>query len=389
MRRDSTKPDPFPYLANRRGTNSLKWSRNTDADSLPMWIADMDFRCADPIVHALQKRTDHAVFGYAAPTQESTDAVIHWLQTRHNFSIQPEWIVWLPGLVPALFVMCRGFAKENESVLSFTPIYPPFMDAPVRSNRKLLTCPLGTENGRYKMDFEQLSRTVTPETRVLLLCNPHNPTGRVWNREELTQIAEFCLERKIVLCSDEIHCDLILDKNLKHTPTATLSAEIAHNTVTLMSPAKTFNLPGLNCGFAIIPNPTLRRTFTKNALGAIPHINALGHIACHAAYAKGGPWLEEVLTYLRENGRILYEAVNNDIPGLSMNLPEATYLAWIDIRTLNLGDPVAFFSEAGVIPTEGAAFGEPGFVRLNFACSREHLLTAIERIKKAVKETAT
>ena len=191
-----------------------------------------------------------------------------------------------------------------------------------------------------------------------------------------------------MLCSDEIHCDLILDADTQHIPTATLSPEIAGNTVTLMSPAKTFNLPGLNCGFAIISDPALRRTFKNHTHPALPDVNALGYIACEAAFTQGGPWLEQVLDYLRQNRRILYDAVNTDIPGLSMGLPEATYLAWIDARKLNLPDPGAFFERSGISTINGAAFGEPGFVRLNFACSRKDLLFAIERMKKAVKEIA-
>jgi cystathionine beta-lyase len=385
---DKTEND-FPYLADRHGTNSLKWSRRANADTLPMWVADMDFRCAEPIIEALHQRVAHGVFGYAVPTEQDSSAVIQWLTSRYGWTIRGEWIVWVPGLVPALHSLCRAFAAENEQVLTLTPIYPPFMSVPVHANRTLLRCPLARKNGRYAMDMEQLAQTVTPDTRLLLLCSPHNPIGQVWTRDELQSIAAFCLQRNIVLCSDEIHCDLILDAGTRHLPTATLSPEIAGNTITLMSPAKTFNLPGLNCGFAIISDPSLRRTFKDHVHPALPDVNALGTIACEAAFTQGGRWLEQVLDYLRDNRRILYDAVNDDIPGLSMGLPEATYLAWIDTRKLNLPDPGSFFEQAGVSVINGAVFGEPGFVRLNFACSREHLLLAIERIQKAVKEAAS
>lgn len=380
--------DAFGYLADRRGSDSLKWARCGESDMLPMWVADMDYQCAEPIIAALHNRIDHGVFGYAAPRPSVTDAAIGWLRSRHDWPIQPEWIVWLPGLVPALHACCRAFAKDHQQVLTFTPIYPPFMAAPVRSDRELVTCLLSNENGRYKMDMDRLADCVTDQTRLLLLCSPHNPVGRVWERDELRQIAEFCLERNIVLCSDEIHCDLILDANLKHIPTATLSPEIAANTVTLMSPAKTFNLPGLNCGFAIIPNPQLRSTFKKAAYDVIPHVNALGYVACEAALTKGLPWLEQVLDYLRINRDILFNAINA-ADGLSMGPVEATYLAWIDVSKLNLPKPSTFFEQAGLTVMNGETFGQSGFIRMNFACSREHLLLAIDRIQEAVQRLDT
>jgi cystathionine beta-lyase len=351
-----------------------------------MWVADMDFKCADPILEALHRRVDHGVFGYAVPTGGATEAVVGWLKSRYNWQVQPEWIVWVPGLVSAIYALCRGFVERDENVLTFSPIYPPFMTAPVQSRRKLLKCPLSFRNGRYMMDMDRLTQTVTADTRLLLLCSPHNPVGQVWGRDELRQIAEFCLERRIVLCSDEIHCDLILDTPLKHVPTATLSTEIAANTITLMSPAKTFNIPGLNCGFAIISEPHLRSTFIKAAYDAIPRINALGYVACEAALTQGTPWLEAVLAYLRTNRDILDRAINEEIDGLSMGHVEATYLAWIDARPLNVPDTGAFFEQAGIRVINGAAFDLPGFVRINFACSREHLLLAIDRIKNSVKQ---
>ena len=378
--------DQFPYLVDRRGSNSLKWAGYQDSDVLPMWVADMDFKCAPAILEALHKRVDHGVFGYAVPTAGPVDAVVGWLKSRYGWQVQREWIVWVPGLVSAIYALCRGFVERDENVLTFTPIYPPFMTAPVQSRRKLVACPLSFRDGRYMMDMERLAQTVTADTKLMLLCSPHNPVGRVWDRDELSRVAQFCLERNIVLCSDEIHCDLILDATLKHIPTATLSPQIDANTITLMSPAKTFNLPGLNCGFAIISDPQLRSTFKKAAEGATPHVNALGYVACEAAFAEGTPWLEAVLAYLRTNRDILERAINEEIDGLSMGHVEATYLAWIDVRRLNVPDAGAFFEQAGIRVINGAAFDLPGFVRMNFACSREHLLLAIDRIKKAVQQ---
>ena len=387
MNNQTMTDDPFPYLADRRGSDSLKWHRCSGTGNLPMWVADMDFKCAEPILEALRGRVDHGVFGYAVPPAGIENVVMDWLNSRYGWAIEPDWIVWVPGLVSALHVCCRAFVGRRQNVLTFTPIYPPFMAAPVQSHRGLVKCPLIRRDGRYEMDMDLLAETVTEDTRLLLLCSPHNPVGRVWNRDELMQIAEFCLQRNIVLCSDEIHCDLILKPDLRHIPTATLSPEIAANTITLMSPAKTFNLPGLNCGFAVISNPQLRSTFKKAAYDTIPHVNALGYTACKAAFTQGGPWLEEVLAYLRTNHDILFNAINHEIEGLSMGPVDATYLAWVDTRALNLSEkPSTFFERAQVTVMNGQAFGESGFVRINFACSREHLLWAVDRIKEAVKQ---
>ena len=372
-----------PLSVDRSSSDSLKWSRHKDSDILPMWVADMDFRSAEPIIEALHERVTHGVFGYGVAGDETNKAVVEWLKKRHHWEIHPEWIVWTPGLVSALNVVCRAFAKHNEEVFTFIPVYPPFLSAPGLSNRSLLTCPLKNTNGIYTIDFEKLESVVTEKTKVLLFCSPHNPVGKVWEKETLLKLAAFCLNRNILLCSDEIHCDLVLDTRLKHTPTATLDQDIAANTITLMSPAKTFNLPGLNCGFAVIPNPALRQAYTDAACDIVPHVNVLGYAACRAAYTQGVDWLNNVLDYLSENHRILYDAINR-IDGLSMAPVEATYLAWIDVRKLNLPDPATFFKKAGVALMNGAEFGQPGFVRLNFACSRQNLLLAIERIKTAV-----
>lgn len=383
MTPDADSRKPFAWLADRCGSDSLKWAKYPDATILPMWVADMDYRCAPPILEALHTRVDHGVFGYAAAAGETTDAVVQWLRTRHGWAIDPEWIVWVPGLVPALHAVSRAFAQADEDILTFTPIYPPFMSAPQHAGRKILTCPLVHQDGYYTIDFEALTAAVSNRTKVLLLCSPHNPVGRVWKREELLKLAEFCLEHKILICSDEIHCDLVLDTNARHIPTATLSNEIADNTVTLMSAAKTFNLPGLNCGFSIISNPQLRKRFKASTTDAIPHVNVMGYVACRAAFTRGLPWLEEVLEYLRENHRLLHHAVNEGMNGLSMGHVEATFLAWIDTRKLDLSNPADFFKQAGIAVLDGKAFGQPGFIRMNFACSREHLQSAIERMKKA------
>jgi cystathionine beta-lyase len=374
----------FNACPDRNDTDSLKWSRYRGKDILPMWVADMDFVCAAPVLDALRRRIDHGVFGYALARPADYDAVIGWLQTRHNWNIRREWLVWLPGLVPALNVACRAFADPDEEVLTFTPVYPPFLTAPNLSDRRLLTCPLARDNGRYTFDLDALSKTVTPQTRLLLLCSPHNPVGRVWTHDELLAVADFCLKRGIVLCSDEIHCDLVLDTNCRHIPPATLSPEIAANTATLMSPANTFTLPGLNCGFAVIPDESLRRRFLRAAQGILPHVNIMGYTACRAAFNEAGQWQQELIVYLRDNHDCLCESINA-LPGLKMSPAQATYLAWIDAAELNLEHPAKWFEAAGVGVSGGKEFDGPGFVRLNFGCPRSTLKEALRRIKTALE----
>ena len=314
----------FDACPDRTDTDSLKWSRYRGRDVLPMWVADMDCVCAEPILDALRRRVEHGVFGYAVARPADTDAVIDWLQNRHNWAIRREWLVWLPGLVPALNVACRAFADPDQDVATFTPIYPPFLSAPVFSDRRLLTCPLTRHSGHYTFDLDALAKTVTPQTRLLLLCSPHNPVGRLWTQDELLAVADFCLQRNIVLCSDEIHCDLVLDENRRHIPTATLSPEIADNTITLMSPAKTFNLPGLNCGFAVIASEQLRRRFVHAARGILPHVNAMGYTACRRVQrmrpmAANSSLISRQLIFMRPHqrpARPLRLARRGDLSGL-------------------------------------------------------------------------
>ena len=373
----------FKSFPNRIDTDSLKWSRYRGKDILPMWVADMDFVAAGPIIEALERRVRHEVFGYAIARPADYEAVIHWVHQQHGWTIPKEWIVWLPGLVPALNVACRAFTEPGQEVLSVTPVYPPFLSGPVLSGRKIATCPLARENGRYRFDLEAMAQTVTPETRLMLLCSPHNPVGRVWTRTELEAVSQFCLERNIIICSDEIHCDLVLDENCQHIPTAMLSSEIAEQTITLMSPAKTFNLPGLNCGVAIIPNEGLRRSFMHAAQGILPHVNIMGYTACRAALTRCKDWHRELIATLRENSRYLYESINA-MPGLSMGPVEATYLAWIDTRELKTDNAVKWFEQAGVGVSDGADFDGAGFIRLNFGCPKSLLENAVGRIRTAL-----
>jgi len=372
----------FDRHIDRTHTHSLKWDLYKGRDVIPMWVADMDFASPPAVLQALRQRVEHGILGYTLASRALNEAVAERTKTLYNWTIKPEWIVWLPGLVVGLNLVCRSLGREGDEVITFTPIYPPFLSAPELSRRALVRVPLIKEDTHYAFDLDRLAASITDRSQVLLLCSPHNPVGRAFSAEELRQVAEICVERDIVVCSDEIHCDLILDPK-EHVSTASLDETIQAHTITLMSPSKTFNLPGLNCAFAIIPNPTLRRRLKAVRQGIVPHVNALGYEAVLAAYQHGEPWRQALLDYLRKN-RDLVEETLATLPGLSLNHVEATYLAWIDARELGVPNAHSFFEKAGVGLSDGREFDDRGFVRLNFGCPRETLNRALERISQSI-----
>lgn len=373
----------FDKIIERRGTSSLKWDRFKDADIIPMWVADMDFQAPEPVRKALQERIEHGIYGYSMPTEKLNQTVVNKLKQLYDWLIEPSWLVWLPGLVVGLNIVSR-FVRDDEELITFVPAYPPFLDAPAYAKRKLKIVPLLFENNRYSFDLKGFDKSISTQTKLFILCNPHNPTGRVFDRDELQAVANICLKNDIMICSDEVHCELILCEK-KHIPIATLNKEIHDRTITLMSPAKTFNLAGLNCGFAVIPDRSIRKRFIHIMRGIAPScINALGFTAAQAAYSECEDWRSSLLKYLANNKNIVYGFINNRIPLLSMADVEATYLAWIDTRKLNVSDPVSFFEKAGVGLSDGREFGSAGFVRLNFGCPRKILMQGLERMKSAV-----
>lgn len=373
----------FDTLIDRSTSASLKWDKYKGRDIIPLWVADMDFRSPQEVVQALHARVDHGVFGYTLPPETLTTAVISHLQQEYGWTIQQKWLVWLPGLVCGLNVACRAVGNAGDEVLVCTPNYPPFMSAPVLSGRSLLTVPLKREGSRWAMDLEALERAITPRTRLFLLCNPHNPVGRVWTQAELSGLADLAERHDLIICSDEIHADLVLDTEKRHLPLAMLAPEIARRTITLHAPSKTFNIPGLGCSFAVISDPALRTSFQRAMDGIVPHVNLLGYAATEAAYRFGQPWRQQLLAYLRGNRDLVLQAVA-DMPGLSMTPVEATYLAWIDTRSAGMDTPEKFFEQAGVGLSGGAAFGLPGFARLNFGCPRSLLAEALQRMQRAL-----
>ena len=373
----------FDSAIDRHHTASLKWERYRNQDIIPLWVADMDFRSPPAVIDALNKRIDHGVFGYGIAPTGLIEVVCDMLFKRYAWQIEPHWLVWLPGLVSGLNVSCRAVGQEHDGVMTLVPIYPPFLTAPGNSKREIITVPLKTGKERWEIDFTLLEQSITEKTRLLLFCNPHNPAGRVFNRQELVELVSLCSKYDIIICSDEIHCDLILDSDKEHVATATISPEASDRTITLMAPSKTFNIPGLGCSFAIISNESLRNKFLQAMAGIVPEVNILGFSAAEAAYRDGWEWHGALLDYLRENRNLVEQEIGS-INGLAMNHVEATYLAWIDARSIDARFPARYFEKAGVGLFEGSAFGSPGFMRLNFGCPRPLLQEALKRIRKAV-----
>ena len=374
----------FDTAIERRGTSSLKWDRYRGRDVIPLWVADMDFRSPPAVVAALRERVEHGVFGYTLVPQELVDTVIAMLASDYGWTVEPEWLVWLPGLVTGLNLACRAVGGGGDEVVTMTPVYPPFMSAPVLSGRNLVTVPLAEDNGCWGIDFERLEAAITPRSRLLLLCNPHNPVGRVFTRQELTRLATLCAHHDLVICSDEIHAGIVLDEGLSHIPIASLDPDVARRTITLLAPSKTFNIPGLGCALAVIADSGLRRTFNSAMAGIVPHVNLLGFTAALAAYRDSRDWQQSLVSYLRGN-RDLTAAIVNSLPGLSLPHVEATYLAWIDTRQAGIDHAAQFFEAAGVGLSDGNEFAGPGFVRLNFGCRRALLEEALGRMKRAMQ----
>ncbi len=371
----------FDTPLERRGTDSVKWGKYAGRDILPLWVADMDFAAPPAVLAALHRRVEQGVFGYGQPWPALEAAVVDHLVARHDWAIEAEWIVWLPGLVSGLNIACRAV---DGAVLTATPVYPPFLSAPRHSGRTLRTVDLVQRDGRWQWDLAALAAASKADTRLFLLCHPHNPVGRCWQRDELQALADFAAERNLIVCSDEIHCGLILDADKRHIPFASLSADAARRSITLLAPSKTFNIPGLGCALAVIPDPALRRRFYHAMDGIVPHANVLGLAACEAAYRDCGDWLHKLIVYLAGNRDRVVAAVAA-LPGVAMSPAEATYLAWIDVRGLGLADPARHFETHGLGLSDGGDFGAAGWLRLNFGCPRATLDEALRRFAAACR----
>ncbi len=385
----------FNQLPSRRETESIKWNAYP-SDVLPMWVADMDFVSPEPVIQALHERVAHGVFGYPgsiSPSSHQAQDIRAILADRlmrlYHWKVEVDDICLIPGVVTGLNMATHALVPAGGGVLVQTPVYPPFLS--VAKNAGLLHQEMELTrqtDGSYVIDFDAFEAAIDSQTRLFILCNPHNPVGRVFRPDELQHMAEICLRRGIYICSDEIHCDLVYS-GYQHTPIAKLSPEIAENTITLMAPSKTYNLAGLEFSFAVVQNRELRQKLLQAGPGLVGWVNLMGLTAARAAYLSGQEWLDQLLPYLEDNRNELDEYVRRELPGIQLHKPEGTYLAWLDCRGLDLPEkPYDFFlKQAHVAFNDGATFGRggAGFIRLNFGCPRSMLLEALERVKAALE----
>lgn len=375
----------FDTIIARKGTGCIKFDRKPELD--PFWVADMDFVSAPVILDALHKRVDHGVFGYAQAHTGLLVAIGDYLQKRHHSILNTDHLIHLGGLVPALSLAARAFCDNDDELMTCTPVYPPFLGVHKDAGAKLITVDHVLVNDRWDFDWDAMEKTVSEKTKIFLLCNPQNSLGRVFSRDEVIQLAQFCVKHDLVLVSDEIHCDLIYDEvENPHFSALQLPAELAARSITLLSPSKTWNIAGLGYAFAIIPDDSIRRKFNAARGHTLAEINALSYYAAEVAYQHGEPWRQELISYLKGNRDELVRFINEECEGLSVRAPQATYLAWIDARKLDVKNPAEFFEkEAGLFLSDGAFFGWPGWVRFNFACPRARMMEGLEKMKKALQ----
>ncbi|MGD9932030.1 MAG: MalY/PatB family protein [Mangrovibacterium sp.] len=378
----------FDEQVPREGTNSLKYDARLNffgkEDVLPLWVADMDFKTPDFIIDAIKERLNHEILGYTFRPDSYYEAIVHWMKKRHGWTVEKEWISFSPGVVAGLTLAIETFSNPGDEVVVQPPVYFPFFDSVKSTGRELLENPLKLVDGRYTFDLDDLERKITPKTKLLLLCNPQNPGGMVWTKDELTALANLCLKYKILIISDEIHSDLIFEGH-KHIPLPTLSDEIAQNCVVCMAPSKTFNVAGLTTSFVIIPN---KRHFARyERTLRIPHLhmgNIFGTIALEAAYTHGADWVDQLIVYVEENYRFLEAWLKEHLPQVVPMKPEATYLAWLDFSALGMTDDElnSKLLEAGIGMNRGVQFGTggSGFMRINLGCTRAMLQQALERM---------
>jgi len=372
----------------RRGTGCIKFDRRPELD--PFWVADMDFASPPEILEALHRRIDHGIFGYPQAHPGLNEILLEHLLKRHGVEATLEEIVHLGGLVPALSLAGRAFCGAGEAVMTCTPVYPPFINVHRDAGAELITVDHVFLDDRWTFDWQAMAAAVTPRTKVFLLCNPQNPLGRVFSREEIERLAVFCEAHDLVLVSDEIHCDLIFDEGATpHVSALQLPPQLRNRAITLLAPSKTWNIAGLGYAFAVIPDESLRRRFTAARGHTLAEINALAFHAAEAAYRHGEPWRAQLLSYLSGNRDILAARINA-CPGLKMLPPQATYLAWIDARGTGIANPALHLEkEAGLFVSDGAFFGWPGFIRFNFGCPRARMIEAIDKITAVLSPQAS
>jgi len=372
----------FDALLDRRNSNSIKWDKYGDRDVLPLWVADMDFAIAPEIQQALSDRIKHPVFGYTSASDALYDALIDHLERDYNWSVSRDWIVWMPGVVAGLSACVRAFVPDGGRVMTNPPIYHHFFQVHDPEKHSLKKVPLICFEGRWTYDLKAMESLASEKIDMFMLCSPHNPTGTLFQESELQAVCEIARSCGAIVVSDEIHCGLVLPEQAPHVPTAIAADSYVDNIVTLMSASKTFNLAGLNCSYAIIPDAELRQKYISASVEAIPFVGTLAYTATEAAFTSAESWRQQLLNYLLGNYRYLQDEFAT-IDGMELQKLEATYLAWIDASGLSLNDTTGFFEQHGVGLSPGEQFGQPQFLRLNFACPRSILVEAVERIRKA------
>ena len=383
----------FDEPAGREVTDYIKYDRREETfgvkDIIPMWVADMDFNTPDFVVESLQKRLEHQIYGYSFRSSEYFQSMISWIKTRHNWTVEKEWISFSPGIVPALNFCTLAFTQPGDSIIVQPPVYFPFFSAAESHGRNLIYNRLTESEGKWDMDYNSLIAGIDSKTKMIIISNPHNPVGRVWTPEELNNLADICLKNNILIISDEIHCDLVLP-GFTHTPMASLSEKIAENTVTLIAPSKTFNLAGLSTSSVIIKNPVLRKSFNRIVDNLhVGNGNIFGNTASIAAYANGHKWLDALLDYIDNNIEFVKDYCGKMIPEIIPVQPEATYMIWLDCRRFGMSgkDLQNFFvHKAGVGMNEGSTFGPggEGFMRMNIGTTHQTVMKAMEQIERAV-----
>ena len=383
----------FDEPAGREGTDCIKYDRREETfgvkDIIPMWVADMDFNTPDFVVESLQKRLEHQIYGYSFRSSEYFQSMISWIKTRHNWTVEKEWISFSPGIVPALNFCTLAFTQAGDNIIVQPPVYFPFFSAAESHGRNLIYNRLTESEGKWNMDYNSLIAGIDSKTKMIIISNPHNPVGRVWTPEELNNLADICLKNNILIISDEIHCDLVLP-GFTHTPMASLSEKIAENTVTLIAPSKTFNLAGLSTSSVIIKNPVLRKSFNRIVDNLhVGNGNIFGNTASIAAYTNGHKWLDALLDYIDNNIEFVKDYCGKMIPEIIPVQPEATYMIWLDCRRFGMSgkDLQNFFvHKAGVGMNEGSTFGPggEGFMRMNIGTTHQTVMKAMEQIERAV-----
>ncbi len=385
----------FDEIIDRKGYSTYKkelmLARFGAEDILPLWVADMDFRTPDVVMNAINERSKHEILGYTVLPKDYFSPIINWLQKRHQWEIKREWIEFVAGVVPALAYAIRAFTTEGDSIIVQTPVYPPFMGYIEHNNRKLICNELVLKDSRYEIDLELFEKQIIEnQVKMFILCSPHNPGGRVWTKEELKALSDICFKHKVLVISDEIHADLALF-NHQHIPFASVSKEARDNSITLMAPSKTFNMPGLSSSFYIIPNKNIKKVYDMfiNKLDCRGG-NIFAYVATQAAYMYGEEWLSELKSYLQGNTGYVDQFIKNNIPQLKIMIPEASFLIWIDFRALGLNDDEIkdlLVKKAKLGLNDGPSFGPggSGFARLNIATPHNILEMAMNSLKKAIR----